>query len=83
MIAPPSLRILRGRLLQLLLGVLLVLVALSFMPAASAESTARGALTAEQTRAPRETPTHPGESVRPGAPLPERCPADTLCLPSR
>ncbi|AKF87270.1 hypothetical protein SAMN05443572_112246 [Myxococcus fulvus] len=83
MIAPPSLRILRARLLQLLLGVLLVLVALSFMPAASAESTPRGALTAEQTLAPRETPMHLREPVRPGAPLPERCPVDTLCLPSR
>ncbi|MFY1830992.1 hypothetical protein ACN47A_34090 [Myxococcus fulvus] len=81
MIAPPSLHILRGRLLQLLLGVLLVLVALSFMP--SAESSARDTLTAEQTPAPRELPTHLREQVRPGAPLPERCPADTLCLPSR
>ncbi|NTX02667.1 hypothetical protein HUA74_06790 [Myxococcus sp. CA051A] len=77
MIAPPSIHVVRARLLQLLFGLLLVLVALSLIPSTPAT------LTAEQTAGPHEDAAVLREPARLGTMGPERCPPDTLCLPSR
>jgi|GEM_PF-5106998 len=81
MIAPPSIQVVRARLLQLLFGLLLVLAALSFIPAV--EASQLNTLTAEQTAGPRDDKERLSEPVKSGAMGPERCPPDTLCLPSR
>lgn len=82
MIAPPTIHVVRARLLQLLFGLLLVvLAALSFIP--SVEASQQDTLTAEQTMGPRDDAEHLREPARHGAMGPERCPPDTLCLPSR
>lgn len=81
MIAPPSIHVVRARLLQLLFGLLLVMAALSFIP--PVEASQQDTLTAEQTVGPRDDAERLREPARPGAMGPERCPPDTLCLPSR
>lgn len=78
MIAPPSIHVVRTRLLQLLFGLLFVMAALSFIP--SVEASHQDTLTAEQTVGPP----HDADRLRePGTMGPARCPPDTLCLPSR
>ncbi|MFY2560917.1 hypothetical protein ACN469_25150 [Corallococcus terminator] len=79
MIAPPSIHVVRARLLQLLFGLVLVLAALSLIPAVEASYV--DTLTAEQTMGPRDD----AERLRQPGTMgpPERCPPDTLCLPSR
>ncbi|QSQ12435.1 hypothetical protein [Myxococcus landrumensis] len=83
MIAPPSIHVVRWRLLQLLFGLLLLAVALTFLPSMSADASARDTLTAEQSVGPREESSRATETPRPGTAPTEKCPPDTLCLPMR
>ncbi|WP_342377056.1 hypothetical protein NVS55_37415 [Myxococcus stipitatus] len=84
MIAPPSLHVIRWRLLQLLFGLLLLAGALTFLPSMNQDTSTRDTLTAEQSVGPREEqPSRATETPRPGQAPTEKCPPDTLCLPMR
>lgn len=84
MIAPPSIHVVRWRLLQLLFALLLLAVALAFLPSVGDDTSAQqDTLTAEQSVGPREEASRASDSLRPGADSTEKCPPDTLCLPTR